>query len=469
MRLAQGLSMIASYSTQGRSPASERQVRKGLLPMVAVALALAGTLGVMHLRGITEEARGVARIQAVRLSGSIAATAGDDAIRDALSRTLSRSSPTDRVILHRNEGTDLIVDSGRTTPAGHLIHVRVATPLGELETISDTSALRERRVAAALMTLLLGAGILAVYLASKRLMARELIDAVDTVKTRIDTELRARTDRGLGDTESLELAVGRLLGELRDLRGRHDAALADAFRQRMQEMARQTRFIEQLGDHFRQPLQALSLFVGGMQPGDDLRQRAVQGQMRTNVTRLNELLDGLLDLARFDAGAIEPASNELVAADLFVRERDAIANDADRLSVDIHWRGGRLPVRSDAGLLSELIHRLVANAVISTPHGRVLVAMRRRGSAVRLEVRDNGMGLEPRQQERLFDDFTRLPGHPGYGLGLAVARRIADLLGGSIGVRSSPGRGTLFWVQLEGAAVSPAPRVASLLSHHTAI
>lgn len=465
--------MIVSTTPPGRSmPSSEHQVRKGLLPMVAIALALTGTLGIMHLRGITQESRNVARIQAVRLAGVITPNSGDDAIRDALARTLSRSSPTVLVILHRNEGTDVVLDSGRPLHTGQKLRVSVATPLGELETVSDASALRERRLAALLMVLLLGTGIIAVYLASKRVVEREhtdAFDAMDSVKARIDADLRARKDRGLGDTESLELAVGRLLGELRELRSRHDAALADAFRQRMQEMARQTRFIEQVGDHFRQPLQALSLFVGGMQPGDDLRQRAVQGQMRTNVTRLNELLEGLLDLARFDAGAIEPASNDVVAADLFVRERDAIANDAERLSVDIHWRGGRLPVRSDANLLGELIHRLVSNAVISTPHGRVLVAMRRRGDAVRLEVRDNGMGLESRQQERLFEDFTRLPGHPGYGLGLAVARRIADLLGGTIGVRSSPGRGTLFWVQLEGAAASSAPRQVSRLSHHTAM
>jgi two-component system, sensor histidine kinase len=463
--------MNASFPPLGRSPpTSGPRVRKGLLPLLAVALALTATMGVMLLRGMTQETRNIARIQAVRLAGAITATTGDDATRDALARTLSRSSPTALAILHRNEGTDLVIDSGRPLRKGHQVHVRVATPLGELETVTDTSALRERRLAATLMMLLLGAGIVAVYLACKRVMERELVDSVEAVKTRIDDELRARNDRGLGDDESLELAVGRLLGELRELRTRHDAALGEAFRQRMQEMARQTRFIEQVGDHFRQPLQALSLFVGGMQPGDDLRQRAVQGQMRTNVTRLNELLDGLLDLARFDAGAIEPSSHELLAADLFIRERDAIANDAERLSVDIRWRGGRLPVRSDPNLLAELIHRLVSNAVISTPHGRVLVAMRRRGGAVRIEVRDNGMGLEPRQQERLFDEFTRLPGHPGYGLGLAVARRITDLLGGTIGVRSSPGRGTLFWVQLEGAAVGGgAQRVADLLSHHAAL
>ena len=79
------------------------------------------------------------------------------------------------------------------------------------------------------------------------------------------------------------------------------------------------------------------------------------------------------------------------------------------------------------------------------------------------------MGVEPAEQARLFEEFTRLPGQPGYGLALAVARRIADTLGGHIGVRSSPGRGTLFWVELDHAAIGPASRgVVSALIRHAA-
>jgi signal transduction histidine kinase len=87
---------------------------------------------------------------------------------------------------------------------------------------------------------------------------------------------------------------------------------------------------------------------------------------------------------------------------------------------------------------------------------------------MRLEVRDNGMGLEPAVQARVFEELTRLPGHPGYGLGLAVARRIADTLGGSIGVRSRPGRGTLFWAEFASTAAGPVSHGASSRDQHLA-
>ncbi|MGY3229450.1 signal transduction histidine kinase [Luteibacter sp. HA06] len=437
--------------------------------MTLVALALTGSLGVLHMRALSGEARTVARIQAIRLSAAMDAATGDDAVRYALTQALSRSAPTESLTLRRDDAPDLVIDSGRHVPNGRALRVRLNTPLGELETVSDATSLRERRIAAAMMTLLLCSGVLAVFLFTRRALERNVIEPIEGMRDRIDAFLHPRQSGPTSRAGGELAAIDALLDELVELRRRHDTAMADALRQRLQDIARHTRFIEQVGDHFRQPLQALSLFVAGMQPGEDLRQRAVLGQMRTSLTRLNELLDGLLAMARFDAGAVEPNPVDLIASDLFVRERAAIEEDARRLGVDIHWRGGRLPLHGDPALLGELLHRLVANAVISTPNGRVLVALRRRGSAVRLEVRDNGMGLEPAQQERVFEEFTRLPGHAGYGIALAVARRIADTLGGTIGVRSSPGRGTLFWVDLEGTAVGPPLRAPSALTRHPAL
>jgi signal transduction histidine kinase len=457
------------YSPARPAPLHRQLILRGLLPMTLVALALAGSLGVLHMRALSAEARTVARIQAIRLGAAMEAATSEDAVRYALTRELSRNAPTERLTLRRDDAPDLVIESGRRAPGGRALYMRLNTSLGELETVSDATSLHERRAAAGLMTLLLCGGILSVFLFTRRALERDVIEPIEGMRNRIDAFLHPRRAGSSAHGSGELAAIDALLDELVELRRRHDMAMADALRQRLQDIARHTRFIEQIGDHFRQPLQALSLFVAGMQPGEDLRQRAVLGQMRTNLTRLSELLDGLLAMARFDAGAVEPHPVDLIAADLFVRERASIEADASRLGVDVHWRGGRLPLHGDPSLLGELLHRLVANAVISTPNGRVLVAARRRGNAVRLEIRDNGMGLEPIQQERVFEEFTRLPGHAGYGIALAVARRIVDTLGGSIGVRSSPGRGTLFWVHLEGAAVGPPVRTNSVLSRHPAL
>ncbi|HXP00574.1 MAG TPA: HAMP domain-containing sensor histidine kinase [Luteibacter sp.] len=459
--------MTASPQPNGRPALLRRQlILKGLLPMTLVALGLAATLGILHVRAVGAEAHAVARIQATRIAASMGGLSSEDAMRDALARALSRSAPTQQVILHRDGLPDLVVDSGRRLGSGPGLRVWSSTAQGELETISNASAMYERRLAGGLMTLLLCIGVLAVFSVARRMIERDAVAPIERVRGRIDQILHPRGARADGEDYDALHAIDTLLDELMELRARHDMAMADALRQRLQDIARHTRFVEQVGDHFRQPLQALALFVAGMQPGDDLRQRAVLGQMRTSLVRLNELLEGLLEMARFDAGAVEPVAVDLIASDLFVRGRAAIEADATRLGVEVRWRGGRVPLHADPVLLGELLQRLVSNAILSTPHGRVLVAIRRRGNAIRLEVRDNGMGLEPTTQARVFEEFTRLPGHPGYGLALAVARRIADTLGGRIGVRSSPGRGTLFWAQFEGAAVGATAQTFALLGRH---
>jgi signal transduction histidine kinase len=433
--------------------------------MTVVALLLAATLGVLHMRAADAEAHALAQIQAMRIAASIAGTSNDDATRDALARALLRSAPTQQAILHRHGVGDLVVDSGRRLVPDRQLHTWANTDDGELETVADASALHERHVAGLLMTLLLCTGVVWLFTIARRSLERDVMAPVEHVRNRIDRFLHPRNAQAPAQDDDLH-AIDALLDELVELRTRHDTAMTEALRQRLHDIARHTRFVEQVGDHFRQPLQALSLFVAGMQPGEDLRQRAVLGQMRSSLTRLNELLDGLLEMARFDAGAVEPAAVDLIASDLFVRGRAAIDADATRLGVDVRWRGGRVPLHIDPTLFGELLHRLVSNAVLSTPHGRVLVAIRRRGDAIRLEVRDNGMGLEPGLQGRVFEEFTRLPGHPGYGLALAVARRIVDTLGGRIGVRSSPGRGSLFWAEFAGAAVGPVTRPVAAVHWH---
>src|SRR6202012_696558 len=97
--------------------------------------------------------------------------------------------------------------------------------------------------------------------------------------------------------------------------------------------------------------------------------------------------------------------------------------------------------------------QLASNAIANAPEGRVLIAARRRGQAIRIEVRDNGPGIAVIHQQRIFEEFVQLQASEsdrrgGYGLGLAIPERLARLLGTRIGLRSEPGRGSTFWFDL---------------------
>ncbi len=116
-----------------------------------------------------------------------------------------------------------------------------------------------------------------------------------------------------------------------------------------------------------------------------------------------------------------------------------------------------LVVRSDPGLLERIFDNLVSNAVRYTDEGRVLIGCRRRGGVVRLEVWDSGPGIPEANQSKIFDDFCQLDGSAkergaGLGLGLGLVRRLADLLNHKVRLRSAPGQGSVFWVELQPTA-----------------
>ncbi|MDZ4134191.1 MAG: ATP-binding protein, partial [Paracoccaceae bacterium] len=120
----------------------------------------------------------------------------------------------------------------------------------------------------------------------------------------------------------------------------------------------------------------------------------------------------------------------------------------------------RLMVLSDAAYLRRILQNLIGNALRYTETGRVLVGVRRRGPVVQLEVRDTGPGIPEDEQDNVFKEFHRLNARAsasdGMGLGLAIVERAAALLGHPLGLRSDPGCGTCFLVQLPlaGAALA---------------
>jgi CheY-like chemotaxis protein/anti-sigma regulatory factor (Ser/Thr protein kinase) len=124
-----------------------------------------------------------------------------------------------------------------------------------------------------------------------------------------------------------------------------------------------------------------------------------------------------------------------------------------------------LHVRSDAVLLERIVRNLITNALRYTPAGRVLVAARRRGRSVVLQVWDTGIGIPSQERERIFEEFYQT-GNPernsrkGLGLGLSIVRRLAQLLDAPVALRSRPGRGSCFSVTLPLGTVPSAEEAA---------
>jgi signal transduction histidine kinase len=221
-----------------------------------------------------------------------------------------------------------------------------------------------------------------------------------------------------------------------------------------------SRFLAAASHDLRQPLHALGLLASRLPAhvrGDD--GRGIAERMQRSVDSLDGLLSSLLDVSKLDAGAVE-AHPEACALDAMF---ERVANDFAPVALD---RGlsfaavpTRLAVRSDPLLLERIVRNLVANALAFTARGGVVVGARRRGDSVAIEIWDSGLGIQPQDRARIFEEFVQVGNVErnrarGLGLGLAIVRRLAGLLGHRIELDSMPGRGTVFRVIVERA---PAP------------
>jgi signal transduction histidine kinase/CheY-like chemotaxis protein len=217
----------------------------------------------------------------------------------------------------------------------------------------------------------------------------------------------------------------------------------------------------------RQPLHALGLFVAA------LAAKLRQPDVRPLVSRVQaslEALDGefaqLLDLSRLEAGALVPARARVPLGPLLARIVGDHAPHAAAKGLRCAAAPTSLAVDSDPVLLERIVRNLVANAIRYTRHGGVVVGARRRGTQVAIEVADTGVGIPPEHADRVFDEFYQVPGRSsangpanGMGLGLAIVRRLAVLLGHDVALRSHPGRGSRFTVLASRVTDVRAPRV----------
>ena len=175
---------------------------------------------------------------------------------------------------------------------------------------------------------------------------------------------------------------------------------------------------------------------------------------REDAERLRRILEGLLDVARLEAGsaglAIEPTPPGALVEDALAPLRASYEDKGVGLTTKLERA---LPdVLADRTRAPLVLTNLLTNALKHTPAGgRVTIeASQRAAGAVRVTVADTGAGIPEELQTRVFERFYRAPGeqHPGAGLGLAIAREIVEAHGGAIGVDSEPDEGSRFWFEL---------------------
>lgn len=178
--------------------------------------------------------------------------------------------------------------------------------------------------------------------------------------------------------------------------------------------------------------------------------------IRANVDRMAALVSDLSDISRIEAGRLNLEVTDLSVA-RFVREAcDSLKPQIDArqqaLALDIPEDLPR--VLADPSRLTQVLTQILRNATMYTPEGgRITITARAEPNRVRVSVTDNGIGMAPRDQEKLFTHFFRSDDravrvHPGWGLGLSVAKRLVEAMGGEIGAESRLGKGSTFFFTL---------------------
>lgn len=253
--------------------------------------------------------------------------------------------------------------------------------------------------------------------------------------------------------ESLEARVEARTDDLRVMAEDRDAARRAAERAN----ASKTSFLAAASHDLLQPLNAARLFLGALAekvgPGEagDLVSRSDRA-----IASADQLLSGLLDLTRLDQGDVEAQPDVLPAGPLMEDLADEARPMAEAVGLELRVQPSTLWVRADPDFLQSILRNFISNARRYTKTGAILIGARRRGGRVRFEVWDTGPGIAEGQRERIFDAFERLEeadnaGVRGAGLGLAIATRLAGLMGARIGVESQPAQGSVFWLEVERA------------------
>jgi len=243
-----------------------------------------------------------------------------------------------------------------------------------------------------------------------------------------------------------------------DAHRKTDAALQKAKEDAERANVAKSRFLTGMSHEMRSPLNSI---IGYSQlllrrPGSttDLYEEAL-GTIHRNGEHLASLVEGLLELARIDAGKLRLVSETVNLREFLDEIVRMFRAQAAKVGLAFHYEwSGTLPgyVHTDAKRLRQILINLLGNAIKFTEQGNVTLRIRHQREIAHIEVEDTGVGIASDDHERVFMPFERVararPSAEGTGIGLTITQVLVDLMGGDIRLESTPGKGTCFFVRL---------------------
>ena len=242
--------------------------------------------------------------------------------------------------------------------------------------------------------------------------------------------------------------------------------------------SRKTRLLASVSHDIRTPLTTIDLIA-------DLISRSAHSpalakqlpdlvqRLRRNTRSLADLVTALVDMSALDTGRIGVNPSEFSLNELLWEECKRLEPlaEAKRLSLIVDPPQPPILLRTDRVKLTRVLGNLIGNGIKFTQAGGITVAAAlQRDGSVSMHVTDTGVGMAPEELDRIFEEYGQL-GTPfrdsqkGWGLGLAICRRLVGVMGGEIRVESEPGRGTTFSVHLPASCVVSGARLHSLRLH----
>jgi two-component system CheB/CheR fusion protein len=231
--------------------------------------------------------------------------------------------------------------------------------------------------------------------------------------------------------------------------------------------AAKSRFLAAASHDLRQPLQTLSLLQG-------LLAKVVVGARPQELTQrfdetlgaMSGMLNALLDINKIEAGTVRAEKSVFCVGDMFDRLRNEFTYPAQAKRLELRVVTCGLSIETDPHLLEQMIRNLLANALKYTKTGKVLLGCRRQRDRLSIEIWDTGVGIPDNALQAIFEEYHQLDNPArersrGLGLGLSIVQRLGALLGHRVRVRSTPGKGSVFSMDVALPAAQPRPERAA--------